>query len=65
MTKVGMIFSLQLAYSKAKKPCDRQTDTYIARNLTSINEKKKFYLLHQLTKDAAAIKPLLYSHPRW
>ena len=63
MTKVGMIFSLQLAYSKAK-PCDRPTDTYIARNLTSINEKKNFYLLHQLTKDAAAIKPLLYSHPR-
>ena len=63
MTKVGRIFSLQLAYSKAK-PCDRPTDTYIARNLTSINEKKNFYLLHQLTKDAAAIKPLLYSHPR-
>lgn len=40
MTKVGMIFGLQLAYNKVKKSCDRQTDTCIARNLTSINEKK-------------------------
>ena len=27
--------------------------------------KKKCYLLYQLTKDAAAIKPPHYSHPRW
>ena len=64
VTKAGMVFSLQLACNKVKKSSDRQTDTYIARNLTSINEKK-CYLLYQLTKDAAAIKPPHYSHPRW